>query len=51
MIQVERTKKVRIPKIILVEVVKNDMSIKEVTKSMTLDRIEKRKRIHVADPN
>ncbi len=28
------------PKITIVEVVKNDMSIKEVTESMTLDRIE-----------
>jgi hypothetical protein len=37
------------PKIKLVEVVKNDMSIKEVTGSMTLDRIEFQKRIHVAD--
>ena len=37
------------PKITLVEVVKKDMSIKEVTESMTLDRIECRKSIHVAD--
>ena len=36
-------------KITLVEVVKKDMSIKEVTESMTLDKIECKKRIHVAD--
>ena len=28
------------PKITLEEVIKNDMSIREVTESMTLDRIE-----------
>ena len=37
------------PKITLVEVVKKYMSIKEVIESMTLDRIECRKSIHVAD--
>ena len=36
------------PKITLVEV-KKDMSIKEVTKSMTLERIQWRKRIRVGD--
>lgn len=36
------------PKVTLTEVVKNDMSIKKVTKS-TLDRIECWKRIHMAD--
>ena len=38
------------PKITLVEVIKEDVSIKEVTKKITLDRIEWRKRIHV-EPN
>ena len=33
------------------EVVKNDMSIKEVTQSMTLNIIEWRKRIYWADPS
>ena len=47
----EGTKKGRRrPKIILL-VVKKDMSIKKVTKIMTLNRIEWRKRIHVANPN
>ena len=31
--------------------VKKDMSIKEVTMIMTLNSIEWRKRMHVADPN
>ena len=40
-IQVKGTKKGRgRPKITLVEVIKNDMSIKEVTQCMTLDGIE-----------
>ena len=30
---------------------KNDISIKVVTKSVILDKIEGRKRVHVADPN
>jgi hypothetical protein len=52
LIQVEGTKKGRgRPKITLIEVVKNDMLIKKVTESMTSDRIEWRKRIHVADPD
>ena len=34
---------------ITLEVVKNNMSSKEVTMSMTFDRIGCRKRIHVAD--
>ena len=47
----EGTKKGRRrPKIILL-VVKKDMSIKKVTKIMTLNRIEWRKRIHVVNPN
>ena len=37
------------PKIKLVKVVKKDMSIMEVTKSMVLDIIEWRKRIYVVD--
>jgi hypothetical protein len=36
-------------KITLVEVVKNDMSIKEVTKSMMLDIIEWWRRTHVVN--
>ena len=35
------------PKLTLIDIVKNDMSINEVTKSMTSDRIEWRKRIHM----
>jgi len=35
--------------ITLVEVIKNDMLIKEVTEHMALDIIEWRKNIHVAD--
>ena len=50
MIQVEGTKKGRgRPK--LVEVIKKDMGIKGVTKSMTIDRVEWRKIIYMADPN
>ena len=50
LIQVEWKKKGRgRPKTTLVEVVKTDMSIKKMTKSMNLDRIEWWKRIHVAD--
>ena len=37
------------PKITLVEVIKKDMSIRKVTKSMTSNRIKWRKRIHVAN--
>ena len=37
-------------KITLVEVIKKDMSIREVIESMISDRIEWRKRIHIADP-
>ena len=37
------------PKITLVEVVKNDMLIKEVTESIALDEIEWWKIIHVVD--
>ena len=45
-----REKKVRErPQIKLVEVVKKDISIKEVTKSMVLDIIEWWKRIYVVD--
>ena len=52
LIQVEGTKKGRgRPKITLVDVVKKDMSIKEVTEAMTTDRIECKKRIHMAIPN
>lgn len=41
MIQVERMKRGRVrSKIMLVEVVKKDMLIKEATKRMTLDREE-----------
>ena len=37
------------PTIILVEVIKINMSIKEVTKSMTSNKIELQKRIHVTN--
>jgi hypothetical protein len=33
----------------LIEVVKKNMSIMEVTETMILDRVESRKRIHMAD--
>jgi hypothetical protein len=36
-------------KITLIEIVKNDMSIEELTENMILDRIEWWKKIHVAD--
>ena len=50
--QVEGTNKGRgRPKITLLAVVKKDVSIKEVTKAMTVDRIECKKRIHMAIPN
>ncbi len=52
LIQVKRTKKGEgRPKITLIEVVKNDMLINNITESMTLDRIEWRKRIHVTNPD
>ena len=38
-------------KITLVEVIKNDLSIKRVTENIVLNRTEWRKRINVADPN
>ena len=52
LIQVEGSKKGsgRL-KIKLVLVIKKETSIREVTETMTLDRIEWRKRIHIADPN
>ena len=52
LIIVEGTKKGRRrPKITLVEVIKNDISIKRVTESMPFDRVEWRKRIHMTNPN
>jgi hypothetical protein len=36
-------------KITLIEIVKNDMSIEELTENMILDKIEWWKKIHVAD--
>ena len=36
------------PKITLIEIIKKNMSIREVMESMILDRIEWRKRFHVA---
>ena len=49
-IQVEEMKKGKGRlKIKLVEVIKNDMLIKKVLKTTTLDRIEQQKRIDVAD--
>ena len=52
LIQVEGTKKGRgRPKITLIEVVKKDMLIKKITKSMTPNRIGWRKRTHVVDPD
>lgn len=50
--QVERTIKNRgWPSITLVEVIKDDLSIKEVTENMTSNIIELKKRKHVANPN
>ena len=54
MIQVKRTKKVRgRPKITLVEVVKKEMWIKEITEAMTSNIIEWNvgKNIYLADLN
>ena len=52
MIQIEGTKKCRgRPKITLIEVIKNNMSIKEVIERLTLDKIKWRKRIHITNPN
>lgn len=52
LIQLEGIKKGREkPKITLLEVVKNDMSIKWVTESIILDKIECWKTIHVTNPN
>ena len=49
--QVEGMKKSRgRPKITLIEVIKMEMSIKGVIKSMTLDRVEWRKIIYMVDP-
>ena len=39
------------PKITLFEIIKKDMSIKKVMRSMTSYRIVWRKRIHAADPS
>ena len=51
LIQVKGTKRGRgRQKITLVEVIKKDMSIRELIENMTSDRIEWRKRIHVTDP-
>lgn len=44
-------KKVGRSKITLVEVLKRDLSIKEVMEDMTLDQIEWREIKHVANPN
>ena len=50
LIQVEGTEKSRgRAKIILVELVKKDMLIKEVIESMSLDRTEWQKIIHLTD--
>ena len=43
----ERKKGRGIPKITLIKVVKNDMLTKEVTKKMTSNIIERKKRIHL----
>jgi len=52
LIQIEGTKKCRgRPKITLIEVIKNNMSIKEVIQRVTLDKIKWRKRIHITNPN
>ena len=45
----EMKKRLKKPKITLIEVLKKDMSIKEVMESMILDRIEWQEKIHVTD--
>ncbi len=51
-IQVEGTKeRGGRPKTTLIEIIKNYMSMKEITESITTDRIEWLKRIHVINPN
>ncbi len=50
MIQAERTKNGwGRPKITLTKLVKNDMLIKNITESLTLDRIEWHKRIYMVN--
>ena len=52
LIKIQGTKKGRgKPKIRLIEIEQKNMSIKEVTETVTLDRIEQQERIYVADPN
>lgn len=52
LIQVEGKKKGRgRPKIKLVEGIKKDMLINELTELTSLDRVAWKKRIHMADPN
>ncbi len=52
LIGVKRTKKGKVrQKLELIEIVKNDMWIEKVTKNMTSNKIQWRKRIDVADPD
>ena len=52
MIQVEGTQRGRgRPKIALVELIKNEISIEKVRESMTLDRIEWKERIYIVLEN
>ena len=52
MIQVKGTQRVRgRPKITLVELIKNEISIEKVRESMTLDRIEWKEQIYIVLEN
>ena len=52
LIQVKGTQRVRgRPKITLVELIKNEISIEKVRESMTLDRIEWKERIYIVLEN
>ena len=52
LIQVRGTQRVRgRPKITLVELIKNEISIEKVRESMTLDRIEWKERIYIVLEN
>ena len=52
LIQVKGTQRARgRPKITLVELIKNEISIEKVRKSMTLDRIEWKERIYIVLEN
>ena len=51
LIQVKRTKKAKGRSQIIIVLVKKDMSIKGVTNSISSNRFELRKKLHLAKPN